>query len=157
MPGVNAEQFGRALGLPLHVVQKIVFRAAEKGDTQSNFSSLFDQAINCLPGLKPGHIIHAMEKAGRESGCGDKVKDWIEQAKKAAGLPWFNEFPPEELPELTPLYGQEDDNSTRTATSQPLTLDFLSQLPLSHNWFLIGFAMGMSMKELRDIDQRREI
>lgn len=148
--GVNAEHFGRALGLPLHVVQKIVFRAAVKGDTPINFGGLLSQAINCVPGLKPGQIIHAIETAGRASGCADKVKDWIEQEKKEARLPWFNEFPPEALPEPTPLYGQEDDNSTSIASSQPLTLDFLRHLPLSHNWYLIGLAMGL-VDELESI------
>ncbi|WP_257297133.1 hypothetical protein [Endozoicomonas sp. YOMI1] len=155
--GINAEHFGRALGVPLHMIQKIVNRSRIKGDTPGNFGALLEQAVHyCVPGIKPGHIFQALLTAGSASGCREKLEKWLEKEKKSekkeARLPWLNEFPPEELPKLKPLY--QDDNPTRIVSSQPLTLDFLRHLPLSHNWFLIGLAMGLSADELESIGVR---
>ena len=157
--GINAEHFGRALGVPLHMIQKIVNRSEVKGDTPQNFGALLDQAVHyCVPGIKPGHIFQALLTAGSASGCREKLEKWLEKEKKSekkeARLPWLNEFPPEKLPKLEPLYRPEDDNPTRIVSSQPLTLDFLRHLPLSHNWFLIGLAMGLSADELESIGSR---
>ncbi|MGI2028551.1 hypothetical protein [Endozoicomonas acroporae] len=153
--GINAEHLGRALGVPLHIIQKIVDRDYNLVSNQEKFDDLFNQAILCSPRLTPGHIIHALREAGSASGCREELEKWIENDKKSdkrnTRLPWLNEFTPEALPELKPLYRPEDDNSTEIVSSQPLTLDFLRNLPLSHNWFLIGLSMGLSADELESI------
>ncbi|WP_422460783.1 hypothetical protein [Endozoicomonas sp. ALB115] len=156
--GINAEHLGRALGVPLHIIQKIVDRDYNLVSNQEMFDDLFNQAILCSPRLTPGHIIHALREAGSASGCREELEKWIEKDKKSdkrnTCLPWLNEFTPEELPELKPLYRPEDDNSNGIVSSQPLTLDFLRNLPLSHNWFLIGLTMGLSGDELERIGSR---
>ena len=151
--GMNPEHFARSLRIPLHLIQK--FFAINSGNcVEDQFIGLLKQAILCSPRLTPRHIIHAMNEAGKASGCNKEFEKWIEQDKKfdnGAYLPWLREFPPEELPKPEPLFWPEDDHSTRIASSQPLTLDFLRQLPLSHNWFLIGATMGLSGDELESI------
>ncbi|MGO0306810.1 hypothetical protein ACTL6P_09380 [Endozoicomonas acroporae] len=147
--GINAEHLGRALGVPLHIIQKIVDRNYNSVSIVKKFDDLFYQAILCSPRLTPGHIIHAMREAGRASGCHEELEKWIEIEK--AHLSRLNEFPSEELPELKPLYWPENDHPARIVRSQPLTLDFLRHLPLSHNWFLIGLTMGLSGDELERI------
>ena len=69
-------------------------------------------------------------------------------------LSLLQKLTPEQPSAIKPPYRPDDDSVAATPRSQPLTPDFLCRLPLSHNWFLIGFAMGISMEELLDIDQK---
>ena len=154
-PVMNTEHLGRALGIPLHIIQKVLDRLYKRASTQQQFSTLFNEAILCSPRLTPGHISQALLKAGCASGCGEELQTWTENDKKSstkrAILRWLQEFPPEELPKPKPLFWPEDDHSARIASSQPLTLYSLRHLPLSHNWFLIGVTMGLSGDELESI------
>ncbi|WP_257264800.1 hypothetical protein [Endozoicomonas sp. ONNA2] len=152
-PGMNPEHFARSLGIPLHLIQKF-FELNSGNGVLYQFEGLLELAILCSPRLTPGHIIHAMNEACKASGCNKELEKWIEQDKRLghrARLPGLQEFPPEELPKPKPLFWPEDDHSARIASSQPLTLDSLRHLPLSHNWFLIGVTMGLSGDELESI------
>ncbi|WP_257263137.1 hypothetical protein [Endozoicomonas sp. ONNA2] len=156
--GMDAESFGRALGLPLHIIQKILYRICKNEHGYLYITKLLHAAFRCLPQLTSEHVAYASSQAARSSNCVERFEELI--AGKRKRYPWFCVSSPEQPPVLKPLVWQAVHNGGRgreMAGSKPLTLDFLSRLPLSHNWFLIGLAMGLSQDELTDIGNKTKV
>ncbi|WP_422446428.1 hypothetical protein [Endozoicomonas sp. ALB091] len=158
MIGVDAESFGRALGLPLHIIQKILYRICKKEPGYLYITKLLHAAFRCLPQLTSEHVAYASSQAVKSSNCVERLEDLI--AGKIKRYPWFCVSSPEKPPVLKPLFWQDvhnDGTDPEMTGSKPLTLDFLRYLPLSHNWYLIGLTMGLSPDELSHIGKKTKV
>ncbi|MGI2029607.1 hypothetical protein [Endozoicomonas acroporae] len=144
--GIDAESFSQALDLPVHISQKILSRVGKKEPCYSNISRLLREAEHCLPKLTAGHIAYASMVAAKSCGLEKELSDLF--IKNSKLYPEFHHLKDIQPPAVTSLCWQEDDISTEMAGSEPLTMDFLRCLPLSHNWHAIGVAMGLSPEEL---------
>ncbi|MBO9494450.1 hypothetical protein J7438_10175 [Thalassotalea sp. G20_0] len=150
--GINAESFGHALELPLHIIQKISNRVNKNNKGYQKISKLLSAAKGCLPQLTPGHIAYASMVAARSCNCDSELLDLFQ--KKGKDYAFFRNFNGKKPPQVKPLNGQDNNISTEATVSKPLTMDFLRCLPLSHNWLLIGRTMGLSQAELKGIGSK---
>ncbi|WP_448215603.1 hypothetical protein [Endozoicomonas sp. 2B-B] len=156
--GMDPESFGRALGLPLHIIQKILYRICKKEQGYHYITKLLHAAFRCLPQLTSEQVAYASSEAARSSNCCEKLEALI--AEKRKRYPWFCASSPEKPPIVKPLFWQDlqnDGTEPEMTGSKPLTLDFLRCLPLSHNWYLIGLTMGLSGDELSRIGKKTKV
>lgn len=149
---IPADAIGLALGVSLPISQGILKQPFVDEATPSQLYDLLIAATRCQPGLTPAHILYALHNAAGTNRLKNKLNVCIASNERKLSL--FQTLNPEQPPAIKPLYRPDDDSVAATPRSQPLTPDFLCRLPLSHNWFLIGLAMGLSVEELRNIDQK---
>lgn len=135
----NLKEFGLALGLPKRLMTTIL--------TQHDglLRDVFRKAYS-LDRLTPENLVYALEQSGNSHRVAS-----LEQLADIAGQPLPNEAPvylsEEELGQIS-----EEPTGVAEVRSVPLTLENCGSLPLSHNWYWIGLAMGLSDHELASIE-----
>ena len=136
----NLEAFGTALGLPERLMASILTRR------DNQLLEVFIQADE-LDRLTPENLVYALE----QSGNGHRVAS----VKRLVGIT------AQQLPNESPVYLSEGESGPIfeepmegvEVRSVPLTLENCGGLPLSHNWYWIGLAMGLSRSELVFIEK----
>ncbi len=140
---LDVPTFAHTLGIPTFKMAQIPQAGA---DTQT-LMGIIGQSRKLRDHLSAGHILYALLKAAEPYDVGRLHRE-IQRLK----VPLFHQTtacrPP---PITTPLAVTEV--LTQVPDSKPLTMSFLSDLPLSHNWVLIGLAMGLSVVELEEIGE----
>ena len=135
--------FAHTLGVP---VVKMTQIPAVKLNTPT-LMNIIGQSRKLRDQLSPGHILYALQQAAIPYDV-----DWLYRAIQHLNVPLFHHVvacPPPLI--SAPLAVAEI--LTRAPDSVPLTMNFLGDLPLSHNWVLIGLAMGLSTDELKGISE----
>ena len=134
----NLEMFGLALGIPANLITPILH--------QHEYGLIDVIAVATqLDRLTPENLVYALE----QSGNADRITT-IEQLIGVTG---------QALPEEAPVYLSEEESGqpsvgavTVEGRSVPLTLENSGSLPLSHNWYWIGLAMGLPNYRLEIIE-----
>lgn len=93
--------------------------------------------------LTKGHLLYAL----KESISSDQMADLDSLLHKHRV---FDQIEATKPPNANTFLPQKEVSLSHC--SEPLTMSFLSDLPLSHNWFDIGLAMGLTDDELKEID-----
>ncbi len=135
--------FAHTLGVPAVKMTQI---PAVKLNTPT-LMNIIEQSRKLRDQLSPGHILYALQQAAIPYHLGQ-----LRHAILYLNVPLFHHTvachpPPISAPLAVP------EILTRAPDSVPLTMNFLGDLPLSHNWVLIGLAMGLSTDELKGISE----
>jgi len=142
-PLLDVATFASALGVP-------DFKMEQMQPLTPNTSTLMNvifQARQLREQLSAGHILYALEEAAT-------VCDALPRLREIQRLhvPMFHQTTACKPPAISaPLAVTEV--LTQVPDSKPLTKSFLGGLLLSHNWVLIGLAMGLSAAELEEIGE----
>ena len=143
---LDPEDFACALGVPAYIIALL---RPLKPDTATLMNIIF-QARKRHDYLHPGHILYALQRAVAP----DDIRR-LNVAYMKINVPLFRSYvvtkPP---PFILPV--EADESPAQTPDSVPLTSTFLSTLPLSHNWILIGLAMGLDRAELQQIHDKSD-
>ena len=135
----NLKKFGLALGLPERLMTTIL---TQRGN---QLREVFLNAAS-LDRLTPGNLVYALEQSGNSGQVAS-----LESLAGIAGQPLPSEAPvylsEEELGQIS-----EEPMEVIEVRSVPLTLENCGGLPLSHNWYWIGLAMGLPSSQLECID-----
>lgn len=142
---LNPAEFARALGVPAY---KIASVQPLKPDT-STLMEIILQARKVHDYLYPEHVFYAVQQAV-EPYQTRHLNQTLAELDAKLGIQYFRRLVPTK-PASQPWPFRIDKKLGQMPYSVPLTMAFLGSLPLSHNWILIGLAMGVSREELRQI------
>ena len=138
----NLKEFGLALGVPERVITNIF---CSFNNAWRQWFEIVGEARS-LDRLTPENLVYALQNS--------------ENSDRVALLKSLNGITGQRLPDETPVYLSEEESGQASeepmvieAGSERLTLEHYLPLPLSHNWFWIGMAMGLSNKELVVIEK----
>ena len=140
----DLKSFALALGMPAFQVT----RTLKFCSSLANYLQLMEViriAQHVSVKLTKGHLLYAL----KESISFDQMADLDSLLHKH---PLFEQIEATKRPNGNTFLPQKEDSLPHC--SEPLTMSFLSDLPLSHNWFDIGLAMGLTYDELKEIDDK---
>ncbi len=140
----DLKSFALALGMPAFRVTQILKFYCGRSILQ-DLMEVIQKAEHVSVKLTKGHLLYAL----KESISSDKMADLDSLLQEQ---PLFQQVVATKLPEADTFSPQKE--SSLPHRSEPLTMSILSDLPLSHNWFDIGLAMGLTHDELKEIDDK---
>ncbi|KEQ19446.1 U-box domain-containing protein [Endozoicomonas numazuensis] len=129
----NLEAFAIALGLPKPLIPEWL-------KSYSPLKTILENAF-CHLRATPENLVYALE----QSGNGHLVNN-IEWLQNIRGVP---------LPEHAPLYLTDAaiQQTSIPLHSEPLSLKNMKGVELSHNWYWVGLALGVSYDTMKSIFQ----
>lgn len=128
-----------ALGIPAFLVTQALKHYSGK---LSQLMEIIGIAHRVSETLTKGHLLYAL----KESISSDQMADLDSLLHKH---PLFEQVEATKPPKANTFLPKKEVSLPHC--SEPLTMSFLSDLPLSHNWFDIGLAMGLTDDELKEI------
>ena len=140
----DLKSFALALGMPAFRVTQILKFYCGRSILQ-DLMEVIQKAGHVSVKLTKGHLLYAL----KESISSDQVADLDSLLQEQ---PLFQQVVATKLPEADTFSPQKENSLPHR--SEPLTMSILSDLPLSHNWFDIGLAMGLTHDELKEIDDK---
>ena len=141
-PDLNS--FASALGMPTFQVSQTLKLCQDLPKLQQLMHVIM-KAEQVSVKLTKGHLLYAL----KESIASDQVADLDSLLQEE---PLFQQIVATKPPKKNTFLPHQEGSLPHC--SEPLTMSFLSNLPLSHNWCDIGLAMGLTYEELREISDK---
>ena len=140
----DLKSFALALGMPAFQVSQTLKSCQDLPKFQQ-LTNVILKAEHVSVKLTKGHLLYAL----KESISSDQMAD-LDSLLREHSL--FEQVLATKPPKAVNMLPRKEVSLPHYST--PLTMSFLSDLPLSHNWFDIGLAMGLTYDELREIDDK---
>ena len=140
----DLKSFALALGMPAFRVTQTL-KSCYGLPKLEDLVKVIREAEHVSVKLTKGHLLYAL----KESISSNKMADLDNLLQKQ---PLFQHIVATQPPKEKTFLSKKEVSLPHC--SEPLTMSFLSDLPLSHNWFDIGLAMGLTYDELRVIGDK---
>lgn len=131
-----------ALGMPAFQVSETLKYRRDHAEL-TTLLDVIVKAQHASVNLTTEHLLYAL----KESISSDQMADLDSLLQEH---PLFKQIRATKPPKVVNMLPHKEVSLPHC--SKPLTMSFLSDLPLSHNWFDIGLAMGLTNDELREIE-----
>ena len=140
----DLKSFALALGMPAFRVTQTL-KSCYGLPKLEDLVKVIREAEHVSVKLTKGHLLYAL----KESISSNKMADLDNLLQKQ---PLFQHIVATQPPKEKTFLSKKEVSLPHC--SEPLSMSFLSDLPLSHNWFDIGLAMGLTYDELRVIGDK---
>ena len=143
----DLKSFACALGMPTFKVAHTL-KSCRHQPKKVQLIHIIHETRHVSTTLTEGHLLYAL----KESIASDQMAHLNSLLQKQKLPTLFQQVQVTKPPKVPPLLQSEE--ASRSLCSEPLTMSFLSDLPLSHNWFPIGLVMGLTHQELEEINDK---
>lgn len=144
----DLKSFACALGMPTFKVAHTLKSCRHQPKKVQLIHIIHETTMYVSTTLTEGHLLYAL----KESIASDQMAHLNSLLQKQKLPTLFQQAQVTKPPKVPPLLQSEE--ASRSPCSEPLTMSFLSDLPLSHNWFPIGLLMGLTHQELGEINDK---